>query len=312
MEYKEYIKTFFGGEDSEIARTLFDREAGHKQSNKELRSLNELVDAKDGSKSIDTFLNKSVNIIAGGMHFPEKALVIIEMGETYSNYDASKAVETGSSLRKPIRLKNKESGKISIFYLGNIPFLESEKKIITEYAKRIGQGIEKIKKDKEKEHLCFFDPLTDIYNRAYFEQEYKHFDTKRQLPLSIIIGDLDLLKYVNDNFGHKEGDKLLQKVAYILKKSCRDEDIIARWGGDEYAILLPKTDSKNCKLVVNRIKKLSRKENEMFPCPPLSISIGCATKDVQSQSLDDVFMEAEDKMYKEKKLKNNKREYMKE
>jgi diguanylate cyclase (GGDEF)-like protein len=76
-------------------------------------------------------------------------------------------------------------------------------------------------------------------------EEMKRLDTARQLPLSIIIGDVvNGLKLTNDAFGHAEGDKLLQKVASILKSCCREEDIVARWGGDEFLILLPKTPAK--------------------------------------------------------------------
>ncbi|MDP3011638.1 MAG: diguanylate cyclase, partial [Candidatus Hydromicrobium sp.] len=86
--------------------------------------------------------------------------------------------------------------------------------------------------EKEIKYLSFHDKLTDLYNRAYFEEELKRLNTKRQLPLSIVIGDVNGLKLVNDAFGHMEGDKLLKKIARILKSCCREEDIIARWGGD--------------------------------------------------------------------------------
>ncbi|MFZ3086271.1 MAG: GGDEF domain-containing protein [Candidatus Hydromicrobium sp.] len=85
--------------------------------------------------------------------------------------------------------------------------------------------------EKEIKYLSFHDKLTDLYNRAYFEEELKRLNTKRQLPLSMVIGDVNGLKLVNDAFGHMEGDKLLKKIARILKSCCREEDIIARWGG---------------------------------------------------------------------------------
>jgi diguanylate cyclase (GGDEF)-like protein len=79
--------------------------------------------------------------------------------------------------------------------------------------------------------VSFHDSVTGLYNRAYFEEEIKRLDTGRSLPVSLIIGDLNNLKLVNDTFGHEEGDRLLQKIAEILRKTCRNEDVMARWGG---------------------------------------------------------------------------------
>jgi len=84
--------------------------------------------------------------------------------------------------------------------------------------------------EAEIRYLTFHDKLTGLYNRAFFEEELKRLDTKRQLPISIVMGDLNGLKLVNDAFGHNEGDKLLKGIAEVLKRSCRKEDIIARWG----------------------------------------------------------------------------------
>ena len=95
------------------------------------------------------------------------------------------------------------------------------------------------KKEAERiKYLSFHDGLTGLYNRAYFEEELKRLDTPRQLPLSFIIGDLNSLKLVNDSYGHRFGDAMIIRAAKIIKKYCRDEDVIARWGGDEFVILL--------------------------------------------------------------------------
>lgn len=104
-----------------------------------------------------------------------------------------------------------------------------------------------ITKSKQKEeeilYLNYHDVLTGLYNRAFFDEELKRLDTERQLPLSVIIGDINGLKLINDALGHAEGDKLLVAMSKILKNCCRAEDIIARTGGDEFGILLPKTDT---------------------------------------------------------------------
>src|SRR5665648_551289 len=100
--------------------------------------------------------------------------------------------------------------------------------------------------------LSHHDFLTNLYNRIYFETEKKRLDTTRQLPFSIIMGDINGLKLINDGFGHQKGDEVLVEVAKILKSCCREEDIISRLGGDEFGILLPRTDSQTAQSICNK------------------------------------------------------------
>ncbi|SPF56229.1 hypothetical protein SBF1_8970002 [Candidatus Desulfosporosinus infrequens] len=87
------------------------------------------------------------------------------------------------------------------------------------------------KKDAENIYLSYHDALTGLYNRRFYEEEIKRLDTDRNLPISIIIGDVNGLKIINDAFGHVKGDELLQKAAAAIQSACRADDIIARWGG---------------------------------------------------------------------------------
>lgn len=89
-------------------------------------------------------------------------------------------------------------------------------------------------------YLSYHDILTGLYNKVFLEAELERLDTQRNLPISIIIGDANGLKLTNDVFGHAAGDKLLKKVADAIKRACREDDIIARIGGDEFIVLLPK------------------------------------------------------------------------
>jgi diguanylate cyclase (GGDEF)-like protein len=144
----------------------------------------------------------------------------------------------------------------------------------------------------------YFDNLTNLYNRNYIEQELKRLDTERQLPLGIIMGDVNGLKMINDTFGHKKGDQLLKKVAELIKISCRSEDIISRWGGDEFLILLPKTTKKQLKKIVKRIKKQDKTFSE--DKLPLSIAVGYEVKKNKDQTMEGVIKKAEDLMYQNK------------
>ena len=108
--------------------------------------------------------------------------------------------------------------------------------------------------DKIK-HLCFHDKLTGLYNRAYFEEELERLNNSRLLPISVIMGDVNNLKVINDTFGHQHGDQLLIKIADILRSTFRKSDVISRFGGDEFSIILPNTSYEKGVEIINRVKK---------------------------------------------------------
>jgi len=158
--------------------------------------------------------------------------------------------------------------------------------------------------EQQIEYFSSHDSLTGLLNRSYFETMLKKTDTKSNLPISIILGDLNGLKLTNDIFGHSAGDELLIKVAENLKRICRNEDLIGRWGGDEFVVLLPKTQHEDAKAIMTRIKDVLLKEKvNAIRC---SMSLGCDTKTNPDQSLDLVMKNAESEMYKEKAMTRNK------
>ena len=164
------------------------------------------------------------------------------------------------------------------------------------------------KKQDEIEYLSFHDQLTGLYNRRFFEEEFKRLDTIKSLPLTLVFADVNGLKLINDAFGHKIGDELIKKTADVLIKHCRKDDVIARVGGDEFIILLPKTASETAEKIVSRIKESLSKEH--IGAVEISVSFGWETKTDISTSLKDVYKKAEDNMYKKKlfestSLRNN-------
>lgn len=154
--------------------------------------------------------------------------------------------------------------------------------------------------ERELKYLSFHDELTGLYNRRYFENELERLNQSRKLPISIIIGDLDNLKYINDNFGHKNGDDYIIKAAEIMKNNLREEDIIARIGGDEFAVILPDINSETSLDISKRIKDECKHYKDY---KKLGISIGHATKNDQSEDLGEIFIEADKKLYEDKKNK---------
>ncbi len=157
---------------------------------------------------------------------------------------------------------------------------------------------EKKKSLDEITYLSFHDHLTGLYNRSFFDAELKRLDTQRNLPMTIIMGDVNGLKLINDTFGHSVGDELLIKVGKILKSCCRGDDIIARVGGDEYSILLPQTDGIEAQKLIKRIQE-SMKDEKVRDLD-VSVSFGWATKTDVSQTKDFINKKAEDFMYSNK------------
>ena len=157
---------------------------------------------------------------------------------------------------------------------------------------------DKRKAEEKVKYLSFHDGLTGLYNRAYFDEELSRLDTERQLPITIVMGDLNGLKLINDAYGHSKGDMVLRNIADILKESFRKEDITSRWGGDEFISILPKTDVKDAISIIKRIKELCEEKSTIEM--PLSISFGASTKKSSSENIVDILKEAEDKMYKSK------------
>ncbi len=163
-------------------------------------------------------------------------------------------------------------------------------------------AIELMKRNIEISYLSYHDFLTELYNRRFCEEEIKRINTSRNLPISIIVGDINGLKLINDTFGHDEGDKLLKKAAATIQSACRIDDIIARWGGDEFIILLPKTKKEEAEEVVNRIKNLFAEEQ--VNGIQGSISFGWDTKQTMDEEIAKIFKNAEDYMYRNKTCEN--------
>ena len=154
----------------------------------------------------------------------------------------------------------------------------------------------------KREYITYHDGLTNAYNRNFFNEKLEMIDIEKNLPVSVIMGDVNGLKLANDAFGHLVGDKLLISAVDIMKRVCRNDDIIIRWGGDEFIILLLKTEAENVQKISDRIRKEC--SNEYVELINISISLGHCTKYTKEEDIMRVISKAEEMMYKVKMLES--------
>ncbi|MDY0256825.1 HD domain-containing phosphohydrolase [Gudongella oleilytica] len=157
---------------------------------------------------------------------------------------------------------------------------------------------EKREKLKEIEYLNFHDHLTGLYNRRYMEDSIRRLDSSRNLPFTILAIDVNGLKLTNDAFGHRMGDNLLMNVASMLKRVCREDDIIGRMGGDEFMVLLPRTDQSMAESIKIRIEEASREVK--LDSVIVSLAVGYATKTKKEEDISAIMTLADNNMYKDK------------
>jgi len=152
--------------------------------------------------------------------------------------------------------------------------------------------------EEKLENMSYYDQLTGVYNRRFFEEELLRCDKSENLPITIIMADVNGLKLVNDSFGHVKGDKLLKKVSESIIKGCREKDIVCRIGGDEFVVIMNNTSQQQAELMVNDI--IYRTTKEKIDLVDVSVSLGWAEKSDMQTDINHVLKLAEDYLYKKK------------
>jgi diguanylate cyclase (GGDEF)-like protein/PAS domain S-box-containing protein len=252
-----------------------------------------------------TMMNMAAEKITGIAEKDATGKPLSDIFRVFTGAGQPVAVELKNPLTAPQRadegmyLQTNKNEGVSVSY-GVFPIIRKGEKLGTVITfKDIS---EKVREDKKISNITYHDTLTGLYNRTFFEEHVPDFDTAENLPLSIIMGDINGLKLTNDAFGHLNGDRLLEAAAAALKTSCRGGDLIVRWGGDEFIVILKNTDKAGAEDICSRIKLNA--ENEKVDFLNLSISLGYATKTGAAENFDDVLKAAEEMMYYVKLLES--------
>ena len=171
-------------------------------------------------------------------------------------------------------------------------------------------AIERKKVEERLRFISLHDGLTRLYNRGYFEEELSRLKDDRHLPVSLIVCDVDGLKRANDEFGHAAGDRLIIQARQLISGAVRECDMVARIGGDEFAVILPKSDGVIAEDVCSRIVSQIELFNKHGKIPRLSLSMGFAVRESTGMSMQDLFETADNRMYLAKAVAAAKRESM--
>jgi len=155
-------------------------------------------------------------------------------------------------------------------------------------------------KEEEIRCLSLYDSVTEVYNRSHFEETLKVIEKTQEACTSLIISDLDGLKIINDTLGHKAGDVALKAFAQILKNYFKDDDLVARIGGDEFAVILHNSTEEKVKTDCSNIRKQVDRYNMENPTLPISVSMGFAISCKTPIDMKAIFDEADNNMYREK------------
>jgi diguanylate cyclase (GGDEF)-like protein len=210
----------------------------------------------------------------------------------------------------PIISKEQVLGVMAIGSHSVHQFPTSTMRLLDTITMQIGMAIDNARLYERALHLAFTDNLTGLYNRRYLlDQLDREFAraARNGSSISLVMIDLDELKKINDQFGHNEGDVVLRKVGRILKQNTRASDVAARWGGDEFVLLAPDTDSKSAYVVAERIRY------HVEHSPPkvagqeliITISVGLVTYPGYASSVTELLKRADDAMYNAKGLGKN-------
>ena len=236
--------------------------------------------------------------------FEDIAIRTIETGATICemNHKHTDEVEYFAIISAPIG----QIGVLQVVSMVETQYYSEDVRLIELLVGHTNEAIKRVTLQKKLRRQAIHDPLTGLYNRYYLYQvisREKKLSKRYKHSIGFLIIDVNDLKEINDTYGHQTGDEVLIQISEILKKEARDTDIIVRYGGDEFIIMLPETGEK-VTVVKNRIIMQMEEWNKMknrFPFP-LSFAIGEAHWNSDGKkSIDEVLAEADKKMYEHKK-----------
>ena len=230
--------------------------------------------------------------------------------ERIGSEDRCLDLEPGPALFVPLRLRDHDNGYLAVYRRrGGRPFLAEEVQAITLLAAWTTMTLENLRLSESVEKLAVTDDLTQVYNFRFLKtalrREIKRAGRFKQ-DLSIIMIDVDNLKGYNDRNGHLRGSFLLREMARVLAQQVRSWDLVAKYGGDEFTVILPQTAEEGALVAAERLRVAV--EEHTFPLTPrgsITISLGVASFPAAGHTANELIQFADRALYSAKQAGRN-------
>ena len=238
-------------------------------------------------------------------------IVVAELGEPDTGDGESVAQASSPDglwravMAAPLQSHRAAYGVLALLFADPRPCGDEERAVLRTLAIHAAIALDNRRLMREKEHMAVRDGLTDVFNRGYLElaMERTVKGVRRNGgDVSILFVDVDGMKDVNDTHGHHAGDVLLVELAHLLRDSCREMDVVARYGGDEFVVLMPATGAAGAAAVERKVEAAIAARNAAATAPPyLSASTG--THSATAEGVDTLLQEADRRMYAAKRAR---------
>jgi len=232
--------------------------------------------------------------------------VLINNTSSFPQYKSFSDQKITSFLVTPLKKKYDIIGVIGVFSFQGRKFSIRDLEFLRMVIAPTTLIIENVELLEKTKILSITDSLTQLYNRRHFEKVITDFVKGKNEEISLCICDIDYFKHYNDTNGHFAGDKVLKKIADILKRGVKGLDVIARYGGEEFVIIFPFTSKENalkvCKMLNKRIKNCIFPNEKKQPNGDLTVSFGIATFPSDAATVEGLIKKADSALYKAKDM----------